>query len=161
MAEGWQVADEFVAWMRDRKAILRFQTELEPDTEIVVYLHLAGAANALNEIVQIYFGQREPERPARSPFPANVGNPPDAIPIRRNRSFSASPPGRVEKHGLVEISLKVQTAVAPKHEDCRCYAGLISLSYALRTDSGLRTDILENMASERDRYFDHLRKSRR
>ena len=157
IAEGWQVADEFVAWMRDRKAILRFQTELEPETEIVVYLHLAGAAHAVNEIIQIYFGQREPARSARSPFPANANSQRDTIPIRRNHSFSANIPGRVEKDGLVEISLQVRSSVPQKRDDLGFYAGLISLTYALRTDSGLRSDILENMASERDRYLDHLR----
>jgi glycosyltransferase involved in cell wall biosynthesis len=154
IAEGWQVADQIVAWMRDRKAMLRFQTELAPGTEIVVYLHLAGAANAVDEIVQIYFGLPEPERPARSPFPANASSQRDKIPIRPNRSFSANVPGRVQKDGLVEIFLQVRSSVPQKREALGCYVGLISLSYALRTDSGLRTDILENIASERDIYVE-------
>jgi PAS domain-containing protein len=160
IAEGWQFADEFVAWMRDREAILRFQTELQASTEIVVYLHLAGTASAVNGVVEIYFGERSPKRVARSPFPGHASSQRDTVPIRRNRSFPANISGRVEKDGLVEISLQVRSAVPQQHEDLRSCAGLISLSYALRADSGLRTDITENIASERDRYFDYLRKSR-
>jgi glycosyltransferase involved in cell wall biosynthesis len=159
--EGWQVADEFVAWMRDRKAILRFQTELQAGTEIVVYLHLAGTASAANEVVEIYFGERSPKRAARSPFPGHASSQSDTVPIRPNRCFPTNISGHVEKDGLVQISLQVRSAVPQGREDLRSCAGLISLSYALRADSGLRTDIMENIASERDRYVDHLRKSRR
>jgi glycosyltransferase involved in cell wall biosynthesis len=155
IAEGWQFAEEFVAWMRDRKAMLRFQTELRPGTEIVVYLHLAGAVDAVDEIVQIYFGRREPERPARSPFPENASSQRDTIPIRPNRSFSANVLGRVQNDGLVEISLLVRSSAPQRPKDPGFYAGLISLSYAPRTDRGLRADILENIASERDTYLYH------
>ncbi len=158
IAEGWQVADEFVAWMRGRKAMLRFQTELEPETEIVAYLHLAGAANAVDERVQVYLGQREPERPAPSPFPANASSQRETIPIRRHHAFTANVRGRVQKDGLVEISLQVRPSAPQGGEDRGFYAGLISLSYAPRTDTALRADILENIAFERDMYLYHPRR---
>jgi glycosyltransferase involved in cell wall biosynthesis len=116
LAASWFAPEEVGAWMRGNRGLLRFRTECEPGTEVVVYLRLAGAPWAVNQTVHITIGDAgsdqelrgsaQSERKAYEQYPRTVLNEQGRTQRLVPRRFLSRVSGRTSADGCIEVGLR-------------------------------------------------------
>jgi glycosyltransferase involved in cell wall biosynthesis len=154
LASSWCAPEEFGVWMRGNSGVLRFRSDCEPGTEVVVYLHLTGSSSAVNQTVHIMIGDAGQDREgldspqlarkAHQDFPRSVLNAQGSSRIFP-RAFLMRVSGHSSAGRVVELRVAVQGKALPipGHEKRAFSLGLVGLAYADRADIGLHFDIME------------------
>jgi hypothetical protein len=151
LAESWYPAEPLGAWLRGNEGSLWFSSNLEPSTDVTVYLHLIGAPWSANHLVTLSIGKDTDIKRAVS-FPALVQGCTETIRIKCGTDFLCRASGTVEADGTILVTLKVegeavQTHPAKSaHDDRIFYVGLVKLAYAGAADVQLRTDLYERFS---------------
>lgn len=164
LKEGWNVSRDGGSWMRGSEGLLHFRTPLNPGTQVVVYLRIAGASWCVDEMLDICIGSSVINSPERSSDDGDDENlvtesarisqfPVRAVPIQEKFRIKANYPfichavGEVGSGGTVEVRLRVIRPANKSRAKFRPHwVGLIEMAYAEEGDARLRVAIPESMA---------------
>lgn len=124
---------------------MRFQTDLRPNTPIVVYLELRGAPQS--EGNKILAGLEPLQRPRSSYANGRDHRTVQLQPIISTHRLRLR--GKTGADGLVQVFFNVTGPIPDRSPDVRKFAvGLKSIGFAKRSDFATRADIVEDLLLE-------------
>lgn len=158
LASSWYPPEAFGTWMRGRLSVLRFRTDLEAGSEIVVYLRLLGTTWTARQAVHVSIEQGEADNDGAASlqlpdstlenFPRNVLNQRGYSPIQTG-AFTLRVNGQTGAYGMVKIFINItgQSDPLPPGETRELSIGFVGLGYAKADDVELRLDIAEALVA--------------